>query len=194
MIDGVPSDIEEAHPDVAMLAEAYVSFVKGELAHHDGNAEHALWTGLAFGPLFAQMWASASSLRLKELDVPVSFDAFRGSNDQAERAKWLVDYARQLPEYKIVDWIAVETLQTAEILARAYVKCFAELAVVCEQSDIPTIRHHSALLGELLADMLNLVTMGGERTDLRLPDTHLHKKIAIEQESVRSPKGAELWS
>jgi hypothetical protein len=44
-----------------------------------------------------------------------------------------------------------------------------------------------------MGDMLNLVLMGGEKTDQRLPDTHLHKQLALQQENARAPKAPKLW-
>lgn len=196
LIDGVPPDYEATFPQAAMLAEAYVRLVKGELAHHNGDKNEALWTGMLFGPLFAQIWETACSINLKAVSVPASVQAFTGAPkaEQVQKATWLVEYTRLLPEYSIEDWLADETLETAELFARAYVKAFAEFATVCEREgeDPIVIRHHSAVLAEIISDMLNLVVQGGEPTDLRLPDSHIHKQIAIQQVTARAPSAATL--
>lgn len=196
LIEGVPQDYESKFPQAALLAEAYVTLVKGEIAQHNGNKEDALWTGMMFGPLFSQIWQNACSISLQAINVPADIAAFRGASDseQVSNARWIAEKARSFPTYVIEDWLAQETVETAEVFAKAYVKAFAEFATVCERADEPVmvVRHHSAILAEIINDMLNLVVQGGEPTDLRLPDSHLHKQIAMRQAQLRSPAAATL--
>lgn len=194
-IDGASEGLLSEHPAIPMLAEAYRGLVKGELAHHSGDPAHAMWTGVLFGPLFAQIWETASALKLKSLQPPAGVRAFAGGDPkkQAEEAQWLLDFIKSLPDYKIEDWIAQETYDTADILSQAYVKAFIELAASTDATDRIVIRHHAAVLGEIISDMLNLVMQGGERTDLRLPPDHLHKKISVQQEKLRAPYAAKPW-
>lgn len=194
-IEGAPSDPETAYPLPFKLAKIYVGLVKGELAHHDDQPEDALWTGLLFGPCFQLLWSCATALPVRGLKIPDNIKAYRGEDLTAIKSQisWMLDFVSALPDYTIEDWIAIETLETAEILARAYAKAYVELAVSCDEVDPIVIRHHAAMLGEIIADMLNLVMQSGERTDLRLPDTHLHKQIATRQATLRQPKAAPPW-
>lgn len=194
-IPGVPADLEKHFPAVSMLGHAYVKLVRGELAHHNGDKIAALWTGLLFGPLFAQIWATASAVSLEGVKVPDVIHSFRGADAKAQKtnAAWISEFAASLPSYHLEDWIALETLETAEILSRAYLKAFAEFSVAAQQSDVIVLRHHSALLAEIIGDMLNLVLMGGEKTDDRLPDNHIHKQLSVQQEKVRRPGAPKIW-
>src|SRR5208283_5286089 len=123
-IPGVPPDLKKSFPAVSMLADAYVNLVRGELAHHDGDKSAALWTGLLFGPLFAQIWATASAVSLDGIKVPNEVRSFRGATSEAEivDATWISQFAASLPKCEIDDWIALETLDTAIILSRGYLK------------------------------------------------------------------------
>jgi hypothetical protein len=194
-IEGVPDDYEAEFTVVSKLAKSYVALVRGELAHHDGDPHVALWTGMLFGPLFTLMWDTASRVPFRAIDVPPGNIFFRGDKSEEHLAEVsaIVDFTAKLPEYQIDDWIAIETLETAEILARAYVKAFAEFHYAARQQEVMVVRHHSALLAELIGDMLNLVLMGGEQTDQRLPDNHLHKRLAIQQEALRAPRAPKIW-
>lgn len=196
LIDGIPDDYHNKYPHAAMLAETYVRLVKGELAHHNDDKNEALWTGMLFGPLFAQIWESACAVNLKALKIPTTIQAFKGAQetDHVQKATWLLEHAKKLPNYEIEDWLAVETFETAELFGQAFIKAFAEFSTVCERKgeDPIVVRHHSAILAEIISDMLNLVIQGGEPTDLRLPDSHIHKQIAIQQEKAREPSAATL--
>jgi len=188
-IDGVSENAADKYPFLRILAGAYVNLVRGELAQHNNDPSDALWTGLVFGPLFSEIWQTACSLPLTGLKIPTSIPVFQGADpaQQEQRVRWLLEFSEQLPSYELEDWIAIETFETAEILARAYEKAFIELATVCAQSEAMTIRHHASLLAEIVTDMLNLVMQHGEQTDSRLPETHLHKQLGARQEALRAP-------
>ena len=109
---------------------------------------------------------------------------------------FLKNFASNLPKYTIEDWIAAETFETAEMLARCFVKSFAELSHVCSKSDeVPiVIRHHAAQAALWLTEMQSLVLQGGEQTDLRLPDNHVHKISALRQREVRQQFGDAMFN
>jgi hypothetical protein len=193
-IDGVSANYQAEFPVISNLARAYVALVRGELAHHNDDPRAALWTGMLFGPLFTLMWDTASRVPFKSIKVPATAFFHGGNTEQhLADASAIVEFTAKLPEYQIEDWIALETFETAEILAKAYVKAFAEFYYSAQQEDVMVVRHHSALLAEVIGDMLNLVLMGGEQTDQRLPDNHLHKRLAIQQEKLRAPRAPKTW-
>ena len=164
-IPGVPEDLAASFPAVEMLADSYVKLVRSELAHHNRDKSTALWNGMLFGPLFAQIWATASTVPFEQIPVPASISCFKGADTRGEiqQSTWISNFANSLPDYTIKDWIAIETLETAEILAKAYLKAYAEFFISAKQSDVMVVRHHSALPAEIIGDMLNLVLMGAKK-------------------------------
>lgn len=197
LIAGVSSDFESTVTDAKALADVYVKLMEAELAHHDSNPDHALWTGLMFGPLFADMWTLLTSIRVSSLAIPDGINSFRGLPAEHKLdIGFLKSFASGLPKYNIEDWIAEETFETAEMLARCFVKSFAELSHVCSKSDeVPiVIRHHAAQAALWLTEMQSLVLQGGEQTDLRLPDDHAHKISAMRQREVRQQFGDEMFN
>lgn len=197
LIAGVSKDYASGHPEVQALADVYVKLMEAELAHHDSNPEHALWTGLMFGPLFANLWTLTTSIRVSSLTIPDGLNSFRGlSSEQVLDVAFLTNFTDSLPAYAIEDWIAGETFETAEMLARCFVKSFAELSYVCAKSEEApiVIRHHAAQAALWLTEMQSLVLQGGEQTDLRLPDDHAHKISAMRQREVRQQFGDEMFN
>ncbi|TBG85554.1 hypothetical protein ELG69_16315 [Rhizobium leguminosarum] len=191
-----PDDLEGYAPVASQLSECFVTLVTAEQAEHNGDAQAALWTGMMFGPLFAEIWNTAISINVRSIPLPDNVPIFRGAQaeDEISRIAWIVEFARALPSYKIEDWTALEAVETAEMLARAYLKAFAELKAVCdaERSDPMVLRHHASILAENISDMLTLVMEAGEPSDLRLPDAHPHKQIAIAQERARAKAASTL--
>lgn len=196
LISGVSADYVSACTDAKVLADVYVKFMEAELAHHDSNATDALWTGLLFGPLFSSLWSIAMSIQVSSLKIPASITCFRGSlsSEVQSDIQCLKSFSDALPKYSIEDWIAEETFETAEMLARCFVKSFAELTHVCakSQEEAIVIRHHAAMLAVWLTEMQSVVMQGGEQTDLRLPDDHAHKISAMRQRQVRQQFGDEM--
>jgi len=197
LIAGVSSDFVSTVPDAQVLANVYVELMKAELAHHDSNADHALWTGLMFGPLFAAMWGLTTSIQVSSLPIPDGMKSFRGMPaEHSLDIDFMREFSASLPSYTIEDWIAVETFETAEMLARCFVKGFAELSHVCSKdNEVPiVIRHHAAQAALWLTEMQSLVLQGGEQTDLRLPDDHAHKISAMRQREVRQQFGDAMFN
>lgn len=197
LIAGVASDFTATVPDAKALADVYVKLMEAELAHHDSNAEYALWAGLMFGPLFAAMWTLTTSIQVSSLSIPDGLNSFRGMPAEHKLdTDFLKKFANEMPKYSIEDWIAAETFETAEMLARCFVKSFAELSHVCSKSDeVPiVIRHHAAQAALWLTEMQSLVLQGGEQTDLRLPDDHAHKISALRQREVRQQFGDAMFN
>ena len=150
-----------------------------------------------FGPLFTAMWTLLTSIRVSSLPIPDEINSFNGlSADHKLDIGFLMRFTDDLPKYTIEDWIAEETLETAEMLGRCFVKSFAELSHVCTKSnEVPiVIRHHAAQAALWLTEMQSLVLQGGEQTDLRLPDDHAHKISAMLQREVRQQFGDEMYN
>ncbi len=197
LISGVSKGYESIFPDAKALADVYAKLMEAELAHHDSNPEHALWTGLMFGPLFANLWTLTTSIKVSSLAIPDGINSFRGLPRKHKLdVAFLKNFADALPVYIIEDWIAGETFETAEMLAQCFVKSFAELSHVCSKSEEEpiVIRHHAAQVALWLTEMQSLVLQGGEQTDLRLPDDHAHKISAMRQREVRQQFGDEMFN
>lgn len=196
LIAGVSKGYESVFPEAKALADVYVKLMEAELAHHDANPEHALWTGLMFGPLFANLWTLTTSIQVSSLTIPAGVSSFRGVRENTSDVAFLKSFVEALPSYVVEDWIAGETFETAEMLARCFVKSFAELSHVCSRSEVEpiVIRHHAAQAAVWLTEMQSLVLQGGEQTDLRLPDDHAHKISAMRQREVRQQFGDEMFN
>jgi hypothetical protein len=188
-LEDVPADLNAYLPEASMLANAYRSLVATQEIERGKVSPTAATVTLAFGMLFAEMWASVAHLALQVADLPeplraVSTDApdVRGST-----AKHLLALAMSLPSGPVVEWVSQETVATASLLADAYLKSLADLKVIAATStrtDI-AVRHHVSLASQSVADMAMLAMECGEPLDLLLPDSHLHKQVTLAQMRAR---------
>jgi hypothetical protein len=189
VMEGVPGNLAEYVPTVARLAEAYRRLVHAQEVHRADDGQATAWAVWACGPLFAEIWNTACSFQIGAQAGPASALACAesGAVEEAQRIARICEFTSELPQHDVEDWLAQETIATANLLSEAYVKASAEFKAGCQmpRQDPLVLRHHAWLQAEIVSDMLTILMEGGRPGGFRLPDGHAHRIAAMGQERSR---------
>jgi hypothetical protein len=183
LIAEVTGDLPDYVPSAFSLAESYRALVKAQHVPHQQHEPSQEGTEFVLGALFAEIWNTATRMQLLSPDLTSSLrDCATGDTDDDRRVGGICAFAKSLPTVEVEDWLAQETIATANLLSEAYVKAFAEWKAVRENKrDLIIVKHHATILFELVSDMLSLAVECAEPSDKRLPKAHFHHVAALVQ-------------
>ena len=179
-VPGATADPSSSFPYVDALVNYYLVLLRSELNDHNGDQGESVASMQGLALVFAELWTESSLLSL-------SIDALKShplsaAADSNGRAR-LLDEARMqaiTSSVRTTNTIAPDrqfTYEFGRLVSSAVVKAFAELEASIKTGDLSITKHHGALLGDLLDDMLDLVQypyedhVGSEHS---LPDSHPH--------------------
>jgi hypothetical protein len=172
-VPGETNESLQSDPVAELLTRAYA---KGE-----GRLARAV--DAAYGPAVLRHGA-AVGVTLRELVrlptlLPTSFAVERvptSDDDGGQRAEleaFLDAYVRDTQ-----DEAGGEAEELAELLGRSYCKALAELKAALDQNDITYITHHTAVVADLVKEMIDIYVLRTDRyPEQTLPDEHPHKRM-----------------
>lgn len=183
-VAGVKANVQGINVYADALGSYYLALLKSELAEHGGNEVESLSSMKGLSIVFAEMWAEAS--RALEANTEVaSFDlslmplavarqpALDASKIQTVCAR--IDATHRIPAELQFAY------EYGSVLASAYSKALVELQTCAAGTDKAIIKHHCALLGDLLDEMLDLVQNpyeGNLGSEHALPAAHPHAIVS----------------
>jgi hypothetical protein len=194
LIAEVPGDLPDYVPSAFSLAESYRALVKAQHVPHQRGEPSREGAEFVLGALFAEIWNAATRMQLLSPEMPSSLRACAtGAADDDRRVVGICAFAKSLPAGDVEDWLAQETIATANLLSEAYVKAFAESKAVRENKRDPIIlKHHTTILFELVSDMLSLAVECAEPSDQRLPKAHFHHVTALVQSQTAHKPDSDI--
>lgn len=160
-----PSCVAEARdkePDA--YAEAlglyYKTLLKSELAEHGGDEIESLSSMKGLSIVISEMWAEASATlencnAISEFDlahIPLAAPRTRVLDESS-----IKNIFARIDPMRVVPADRVEAYNYGCQLAAAYAKALCELSVCARTGEIPSIKHHCGLLGDILFEMNELV-------------------------------------
>ncbi|MCP9760108.1 hypothetical protein EGI20_12405 [Aquitalea sp. S1-19] len=179
-VAGVAANVQGVNAYADALGLYYLALLRSELAEHGGNDVESLSSMKGLSIVFAEMWAEASRALESNSEV-ASFDlslmplkvarqpALDVLRIQAVCSR--IDATHRIPAERQFAY------DYGSVLAKAYSKSLVELQTCAPRTDKAIIKHHCALLGDLLDEMLDLVQNpyeGNPGSEHALPTSHPH--------------------
>lgn len=183
-VAGVAAKVQGVNAYADALGSCYLALLKSELAEHGGSDVESLSSMKGLSIVFAEMWAEASralegnsevaSCDLSLMPLAVAREpALDVSKIQAVCSR--IDAAHRIRADRQFSY------DYGGVLAKAYSKALVELQTCAPGTDKSIIKHHCALLGDLLDEMLDLVQNpyeGNLGSEHALPASHPHAIVS----------------
>lgn len=179
-VAGVPANVQGVNAYADALGQYYLALLKSELADHGGDDVESLSSMKGLSIVFAEMWAEASRALESNREV-ASFDLSllplvspRQQSLDVNRIQSVcsrIDASREIPAERLFSY------EYGGLLTKAFSKALVELQTCAPAEDRAIIKHHCALLGDILDEMLDLVQnpyVGNPESEHSLPTSHPH--------------------
>lgn len=145
----------DVEPHIKALCSAYVALVRIELTgHSDTTSSIRCMRSIAI--LFAELWrvaAEATPRTLSSTAPHIPIRSLRQKNRPLNGLDRLIE-SSQSCTFATNEQLA--TVNLAELISCSYCKAYSELTKADQENDIGSVRHHAALLADVLNEMLNV--------------------------------------
>lgn len=179
-VDGAPQMARLGGRYVDDLSQAIVSIIKEEVFNHRSGDRHNIASMSSFASIYTEMWRIAASYNPEFL------------KDQPDRV-----FLKVIPDNELIDRDALsrmnerwsqrlgdsddekEFIELVQMTSDGYLKALAELEISLDEPDPPIIKHHGALLGDILQELIALHALllplhDQSPTEDDLPESHPH--------------------
>ena len=179
-VPGSTTDPSGAFPYVDALVNYYLVLLRSELLDHNNDQAESVASMQGLALVFAELWTESSLLSLS-IDI-LKMHPLSATVRHIGRVRLLDEGKMQTIASSMGTTSAISadrqfTYDFGKLVSAAVVKAFSELDASIKLGDLSITKHHGALLGDLLVDMLDLVQypyedhVGSEQT---LPASHPH--------------------